>query len=75
MKEFNLENCTFTDIWENAINNTGNLKIVNSNFENIKAIYTNPKIFDNKHSDNGLIYNTGTLTIENSNFKNIANPN
>ena len=72
-----LENCICTDLWENAIHNTGNLEIINSTFENIKSIYTNENInsLSRYYQNSGVIYNTGTLTIHNSKFNNITNPN
>ena len=67
------DNCTFTNTYEKVINNNGKVKIINSKFSDINAIYKLSKItgIDNIAC---IINNQNELEIINTTFDNIIMP-
>ncbi|WP_407378951.1 hypothetical protein [Methanobrevibacter sp.] len=68
-----LENCIFTQTNGKIINNTGNLKIINSTFKDIDGIKTFNKMNMNDNTFT-LIYNQNTIELENTTYENIKLP-
>ncbi|WP_157064624.1 Ig-like domain repeat protein [Methanobrevibacter millerae] len=68
-----LENCIFTQTNGKIINNTGNLKIINSSFKDIDGIKTFNKMKVNNNTYT-LIYNQNTIEIKNTTYANIKLP-
>ncbi|WP_295611989.1 Ig-like domain-containing protein [uncultured Methanobrevibacter sp.] len=68
-----LENCIFTQTNGKIINNRGNLKIINSKFNDIDGIKTFNKMKMNNNTYT-LIYNQNTIELKNTTFTNIKLP-
>lgn len=68
-----LENCFFRQTNGKVINNTGNLKIINSIFKDINGIETLNKMNSNLNTMT-LIYNQNNVEIINTTFTNIRLP-
>ena len=68
-----MENCFFRQTNGKVINNTGNLKIINSIFKDINGIETLNKMNSNLNTMT-LIYNQNNVEIINTTFTNIRLP-